>query len=464
VGYLRITVGLGVQRQREDIERKAEADGVTLIRFYTDNDIGASTRSTKARPDFAAMLKDARSGAAGSYVYAYSNSRLTRRPREFEDLLDLHDATRIQFRTVVSGDDDLSTADGRMVARLKAVVDAAEAERLSERITRKLQANAAAGKHHGGSRPFGWNEDRRTLRQLEADEIVQALDKALLGASVRGLARDLTERAIPPAAWHPPLVLKKWSDVQVRSILMNPRIAGLRTYKGEIVGPGAWEAVVPEDRWRELQALWANPERVSTPGRNGSDHWLSGVVRCGECNALMRVGKGKPYKTTPGKPIYRCQAENGSHVMRDKASVDTYVRAVILARLRRADVADLLRPQDTTAEIEAAADRLRELEERQADAAKGYAAGQITIAQLVAINDALTPQIEKAQAASVVGVQPADELKELTKASDPEPVWDGLSPLQQRAIAAVLLEVRILPTRRGPGFDPSSVAIEWRRM
>jgi site-specific DNA recombinase len=39
-----------------------------------------------------------------------------------ERLITAHDRTGVEFRTVVSGRDDLSTADGRMVARTKASV------------------------------------------------------------------------------------------------------------------------------------------------------------------------------------------------------------------------------------------------------------------------------------------------------------------------------------------------------
>jgi site-specific DNA recombinase len=38
---------------------------------------------------------------------------------ELEDLIKLHEETGVIFQTVVSGQDDLSTSDGRMVACIK---------------------------------------------------------------------------------------------------------------------------------------------------------------------------------------------------------------------------------------------------------------------------------------------------------------------------------------------------------
>lgn len=96
-----------------------------------DNEISASSLSRKPRPVYDAMLA-AVAARDVQVVVAYSNSRLTRRPLELEDLTALHDRTPVRIRTVASGEDRLATADGRMVARIKASVDAAEAERTAE--------------------------------------------------------------------------------------------------------------------------------------------------------------------------------------------------------------------------------------------------------------------------------------------------------------------------------------------
>jgi site-specific DNA recombinase len=62
----------------------------------------------------------------------------------------------VTIRTVVSGDDDLSTADGRAVARTIAAWDAAEAERSSERIKRQKRQRSEKGEWHGGTPPYGY--------------------------------------------------------------------------------------------------------------------------------------------------------------------------------------------------------------------------------------------------------------------------------------------------------------------
>ena len=162
-------LALGVTRQYDDCLELAHSLGLTVPNHlvFDDNDRGASDLSSKARPGYAAMVKAVREGKM-KHIIAYSNSRLTRRPREFEDLIQLHTEYGVVIHTVVSGEDDLSTADGRMVARIKANIDAGEAERTGERIRRARLENARQGKPWGGPRPFGWLDGGVDLHPDEA--------------------------------------------------------------------------------------------------------------------------------------------------------------------------------------------------------------------------------------------------------------------------------------------------------
>src|SRR3954454_22141522 len=141
----------GVQDQERRCRALAKQHGLTVVGApYVDNDIGASTRSRKkSRAAYDQMIHAVEAGEFG-VVLAYSNSRLTRRLAELEDLIQLHERTGVVFMTVVSGNDNLSTADGRMVARIKASVDSAEAERIGERVAAARERQAKAGAYNGG--------------------------------------------------------------------------------------------------------------------------------------------------------------------------------------------------------------------------------------------------------------------------------------------------------------------------
>jgi site-specific DNA recombinase len=129
-----------VARQESDCRRMAEdRDWLVLEPVYRENDASASTRSEKRRPVFEQLMQDVASGGV-EILLTNSTSRLTRRPMEYERLIEMHSRTGMEIHTVVSGPVQLGTADGRAIARVLAVIDAAEAERISERTARtKLQ-------------------------------------------------------------------------------------------------------------------------------------------------------------------------------------------------------------------------------------------------------------------------------------------------------------------------------------
>jgi DNA invertase Pin-like site-specific DNA recombinase len=88
-------------------------------------------------------------------VVCYSTSRLTRRPRQLEDWLDLHERRKVKVH-FVNVNNDWSSVQGRAVARTLAAWDAAEAETIGDRVAFAAEAAAQRGRKHGGPRQFGY--------------------------------------------------------------------------------------------------------------------------------------------------------------------------------------------------------------------------------------------------------------------------------------------------------------------
>ena len=149
-------------------------------------------------------------------------------------------------------------------------------------------------------------------------------------------------------------------------------------------------------------------------------------------------------------------------VGRRQDRVDPLVEQIVVERLRRPDARRAFTRDDR--EAWDARERAETLRARLDTAADEYAAGNITAAQLRRISETLRPQLadaERKAAEAVRGVDP-DALAELV-GEDAERRWQALTVAQQRAVLETIgLVVTIMPTRQGPGFDPESVAIEWR--
>lgn len=120
--YVRISLDrtgqeAGVGRQQADCRALAEQKGWVVAGLYKDNDVSASKR--KPRPEYQRLLADIRAGRIDAVV-AWHPDRLYRRLVDLEGLIDLAEEHRVTIATVVGGDVDLSTASGRMQARILA--------------------------------------------------------------------------------------------------------------------------------------------------------------------------------------------------------------------------------------------------------------------------------------------------------------------------------------------------------
>lgn len=315
---------LGVARQEEDCRELAERLGYHVAEVFIDNDISASTRSKKPRPEFDKMMRLA-PGIDG--ILSYSSGRLTRRPMESERLIQLYEEHGTLIHYVNARDNDLSTARGRSRARDDARRDAEEAEEISERVKRDVDRRISEGVPHGGNRSFGWTRDHK-LDEVEAPILAELAARALAGESLKSLGRDLYERNIPQVRWHPPLALKPWPYQVVRKMLTNPRIAGIRTHKGREVGKATWPAIVDEATWQGLKALFADSSRHSG-GTAGRVYLLTGLARCGECDAP--VGMRSSSSKERGKRRRYCCSRCGLYRLVEP--VDLYVASAVVRML-----------------------------------------------------------------------------------------------------------------------------------
>lgn len=436
--YLRISDDregreLGVDRQRLDCLMLAERMGWTVVEIYMDNDIGASTRSRKVRPDYRRMVRDAKAGRFDA-ILSYTAARLTRRPRESEDHIELAERHGIRFEYVASPGFDLNTADGRMIARMLAAQDAAESERTGERVTRKRREVANAGGYLGGPRPFGYEADGMTLRADEARALGRWYDEILAGRSITSIAREAGR-----------------NHSSMRVILMNPRNAALRLVDGA-EREGAWPAIVPPETWRAAVALLTDPARSTHT--TSARKWIgSGLYICERCAVSGRATIGSTYsgEANGARRIYKCQPLRGGCARAwDATKLDTYIDFVVRERLALPDVADLLprdRPDLAGLREERSAKRrkLTRLAEEwadddDADDAQLKAASRKLRARIAEIDERL--------ATSAVG----GALAAVLTAEDPVAAWDAIPAEQvdrRQGIVRGLMTISLGPSPRG---------------
>src|SRR4051794_24469560 len=99
---------LGVTRQIKDCTAEPERRKWRIVDTYVDNDVSA-TRS-KIRPEYRRMIADIQSGRLTALI-VWDVDRLTRTPRELEDIIDLADHQGLSLASI-GGEIDLSTPQG----------------------------------------------------------------------------------------------------------------------------------------------------------------------------------------------------------------------------------------------------------------------------------------------------------------------------------------------------------------
>jgi site-specific DNA recombinase len=471
--YLRISSDrtgqeAGVDRQREDCLERCAQRGWDVVAVEADNDISAS--SGKRRPGFEALLEAVSRGSV-DVVVAWAVDRLQRSRRDEARLYELCQRAGVLLSLVKGSDLDFSTAAGRFVADSLGSVARMEVEMKSERQQRAQLQSAQQGKRSTGRRPFGYEDDGVTVRPAEAAAIRDGYRSLLAGVSLSEIARTwnaagfTTGQTMRDAARTP----SSWRRDSVRFVLLNPRNAGHRAYKGEIVAKAEWPALVEDSTYQAAVALLTHPDRTGRPV--GSRALLTGIALCGVCGDGTTVHAGG--STTRGVRNYRCP--RGGHLARRAAPVDQYVSQVVIARLSRPDAHDLLVRRDLP-DLDALRQEAVEYRTRLESLATDFADGALTGAQLRAATERLRLNLATVEA-RMADAGRVDVLGPLVTADDVATVWEALKAKapsdadpdrteyssRQRAVIDALMVVTIHPPGRGVrNFDPASVQIDWR--
>ena len=336
----------GVANQMAKLEQRAGERGWTVVYRLSDNDIGVTrkdpTRPGKYRPGYeeAMRLVDARMVDA---VLCFKWDRFIREPLDLEYLIPRFDKAGVRFAEV-DGSIDLGTDSGRLHARIMIAVAKAEQERKAERQKLAFEQAAINGKRFTGCpRPFGYQDDHVTVHPVEGPAVAEACAALLGGGTISGIRREWTTLGLKPPQ-QAQRGTTTWNRTSIRMILLNPRIAGLSAYHGEIVGQGNWEPLVPEETWRAVRGILDDPTRK--PPR-GVKTLLGGLARC-PCGNVVT---GMPSHT--GHHIYRCtpatrnRAYHGGHVARQAEPVETFIEKLVVVRLSRSDAAAWSRSRTT---------------------------------------------------------------------------------------------------------------------
>jgi site-specific DNA recombinase len=391
--YIRMSIdktgeGAGLERQEQACRALCLARGWDVVNVVDDT-ISATDWRLEDRPGWQRVVKTIEAGEA-DLVVAWHLDRVTRSMKDLEVLIELAIDKGIGLATA-TGDIDLTTDVGRMVARILAAVATAEGERKAERQVLASDQRIAAGKPNWIRVPFGFNKDgshkpdeataiKKAYRDVLRGKTLTAVIDEWNGAGFRTSAPLLaqTKPRQPRRRAYDPDGL--WTIVALRFLLRHPRNMGKITLYGEVMGEAAWEPIIDEATWRKVDQILADRERPDWVGGKLAN-LLSGIAHCGICGATVKATKRM------GQPLYLCaghkrEPERGrGHTSIPIDYADGQVLFRLVSQMELTSRVSF-HPLPTDADTAPLKERERQLEELMSELVQDRTAGIITRAAL----------------------------------------------------------------------------------
>lgn len=206
IGYIRVSTesqavdGVSLDAQKAKIESWAMLNDYELKAIHVD--AGISGKGMMNRPGLQDALADCGKGSA---LVVYSLSRLA---RSTKDTIEISDRLAKSGADLVSLSEkiDTTSAAGKMVFRMMAVLAEFERDQISERTSTAMQFKKSKGELVGAV-PYGFTlaDDGVNLVEnpIEQDVIRQARELRESGLSLRKVAAELDRRGLVARSGQP---------------------------------------------------------------------------------------------------------------------------------------------------------------------------------------------------------------------------------------------------------------------
>jgi site-specific DNA recombinase len=488
-----------VKDQERDCHDFIDSQGWDFVDSYVDDGISASDKSEKPRDAFLRMMGDLRAGLI-DVIVASEFTRLYRRPRELEELLDPVDRFHYDVELVTIDPTvrqwDIRSGVGRAQLREAAKQAAEYSDYISEKVRSHAKHRAADGRWHGGHPGYGFNYlpvtrdgegEELTPEQMSVNEEQAAIVRRVVwsvtaGQRIGTICEELNRQGVRTREG------RRWRQGNLHPILVKPAIAGLvrhpekpdlvRSVWGTFVEcsqhPGAndcFGAIISEHDWRRLQLILSKPGRSRSPMTSAL---LTGYVYCGNPDCGKKLVATRDNR---GKRVYQCKKdshrEGCGKIKRLADPIDQMVTEAVIAALEDADNFTIPLPEgDDFANLDA---EKKALEEQQAQLAiDHYRLRVIDRVPYLAANEALQADIATIKR-KLDRATTHRHVKELPVGEVAQSEWDAHAddPAWRRELVGMLIEkivVKPIQNRYTPvhphflaRFDPDSVEIVPRR-
>ena len=215
IGYIRVSTekqaneGVSLEAQEARINAWCVLNGYQLAGVFIDK--GISGKRMDNRPE---LLKAMASMKKGMALVSYSLSRLA---RSTKDLIGISESVAKKGGDLVSLSEqiDTTTAAGKMMFQMLAVLSEFERNLTAERTSTALQHKKATGQKYCNQVPYGFEavEGRLVEVSQEAGVVAEIQASRTAGQTLQSIANSLNTRGIPTKTG------KSWAPATIHLLL-----------------------------------------------------------------------------------------------------------------------------------------------------------------------------------------------------------------------------------------------------
>ena len=221
IGYIRVSSaqqaqeGVSLEAQQAKIEQWCSANGYELVNVFKDE--GISGKRMDTRPGLQDALASVKKGNA--FVF-YSMSRVARSTKDMLAIGELITKKKADMVSLIENIDTTS-ASGKMMFQMLAVLAEFERNLGGERTANVLQNKKANNQKYCNKTPYGFKRVDDRLEQVKQEvmvvaEIQQARAK---GQTLQSIADGLNSRGIPTKT------NKQWQPATIHLLLQRTALA-----------------------------------------------------------------------------------------------------------------------------------------------------------------------------------------------------------------------------------------------
>lgn len=328
-------------RQSIDKKDSLSIEGqIKLCRKYAGEnaqifqDKGFSGKNTR-RPAFQELIQAIEEGRIQKVV-VYRLDRFSRSVADFGRLWEFLEQHNVEFQSVTE-QFDTSSPMGRAMLNIVLVFAQLERETTAERVKDNYIHRFSLGAWPGGPAPYGFDLTKidasgRWASSLKANRHSETVRKIFEeyekpGASLRGIARDLTARGVHGPrreAWdnvtlsrilHSPLYVRANEDVYwyylAKGLQIQQEIEAFdsvhacnvigrrdrsrnkyNALAGQLLTVANHEGFIDAALWLRVQEKLEKNPRISRSNA-GKYSWLTGLMKCGKCGYAIKINYSK---------------------------------------------------------------------------------------------------------------------------------------------------------------------------